>query len=108
MSKLDTYGFSDFSSFFEEAIEKAEAVQEKHTYSLVEILNDRFMNQHTKFSSLKEFIDKSGFDFSSEKGLDEVSSEALDAFVRQNSEFGSWEEMLEDASAELLCSKIFE
>jgi len=108
MSKLDTYGFSDFSSFFEEAIEKAEAVEEKRTYSLVEILNDRFMNKHTKFSSLEEFIEKSGFDFSSEESLDAISSEALDAFVRQNSEFGSWEEMLGDALSELMRSKIFE
>lgn len=108
MSKLDSSGYSDLSSFFEDAIKKAEALEEKRSYPLSEILNSPFMNQHTKFSSLEEFIEKSGFDFSSEESLDAIPSEALDAFVRQNSEFGSWEEMLGDALSELMRSKIFE
>lgn len=65
----------------------------ERSYSFKEIFNDDFMKEHTKFSSISDFLESSGLDFSSQEAFRNVDITKLDAYIAENSDFSSWEEM---------------
>jgi hypothetical protein len=66
---------------------------------LDEIISDEFISKNTILASLKEFIEKSGFDVNSISGFKYLPIEKRDSFVKSISSFGSWRELLEKALA---------
>lgn len=65
---------------------------------LDELLSDSFIAKHTQLKSVKEFIDKSGFDVKSILDFKNLPAGKLDGFVKSISSFGSWKEMLAKAA----------
>jgi hypothetical protein len=71
--------------------------------SLLELLTPAFVQQHTKFMSIDEMFAKS--ELTRESNTDEdvtviLRSEEWNKFVIENSEFSSWDEMIQVAGAE--------
>lgn len=84
----------------EESIKKLKKVQENlknvegtRNYTMKELFNDDFMSQHTKYSNISDFLEASGFDFSSQEAFRNVDESRLDKYISENSDFSSWEEM---------------
>ncbi len=73
--------------------ENLKNVEGERHYTMKEVFNDTFMSQHTKFSSISDFLNASGLDFSSQEAFQNVDVESLDKFVSENSDFSSWKEM---------------
>lgn len=67
-------------------------------FKLDEILDDKFIANNTKLKSVKEFVDKSGFDVKSILDFKNLPVDKLDGFVKSNSNFGSWKDMLAKAA----------
>ena len=67
-----------------------------------DLLTGAFMSKHTNYSSLDDFVEASGFDWSTEEAIEAIPDDELDAFVEANTKFSSWQEMLSTASAEHL------
>lgn len=65
---------------------------------LDELLTDEFLKSNTTLNSVREFLEKSGFDVSSVLDLNKLPIDKLDTFVRSISQFGSWKEMLAKAA----------
>jgi hypothetical protein len=65
--------------------------------NLEEILTDTFISNNTTLNTVKEFLEKRGFDISSVLDLKNLPIEKLDDFIKGISSFGSWKEMLEKA-----------
>lgn len=72
-----------------------EKVQGSHLLPINELFNDKFMCKYSKFKSFGEFADKSSFDFSD---IESINDAELDAFIRKNTSFSSWEEMKSTAA----------
>lgn len=65
------------------------------TVPLNELVNDKFVQKNSKFKSLDEMVEKSGYD------LEEFGeSKEVDRFISQNSRFSSWEELHSEAIGE--------
>lgn len=77
-----------------------------HSYSLKEMFPDDFLHKHTKFSSISDFFEATGFKLDSQDDLKNLDETALDKFVSENSDFDSWESMKRQAGVELLEKKI--
>lgn len=71
-------------------------------YSLEEILNEEFMQENTRFSSLQKFLDASGIQDVENK----VDSPEFTQFVNDNTPFASVDEMWETACKDFLAKKI--
>ncbi len=67
--------------------------------NLEELLSDSFLKDNTKLNSLKELVEKSGFDIKSIAGLKDIPEEKLDKYIKSISSFGSWKELLAKAAA---------
>ena len=67
----------------------------KITVPLKELVNDQFVQKNTKFRSLDEMVEKSGYEL---EDFGEV--EEIDRFISQNSRFSSWEELKSEAIGE--------
>ena len=78
-------------------IEKA---QEKAGISLPELCNDEFMKTHTKFTSFQELLNSFGA-----KEADSLENNPqFDSFISQNSEFKTFEELIQSAFAQRLAN----
>lgn len=69
--------------------------------SLPELLSDTFIQQHTNFDGLQQFVDAGGVNVE-----EDLASEAWDAFVVNHSNFSGWEDMLQFAVAEWAKQKL--
>lgn len=95
--------FKDFQKGFKKGIKDLEQTNE---ISFDVLFNPKFIQKHTKFSSIDDFLEQSGFDCSSTEAFDSIPSDALDKYVRENTSFHSWQEMLEEATNDYITGKL--
>ncbi len=67
-----------------------------------EIMTPSFMARFSNFSSFEEMVNKSGFAVNSQEDFEAIPDEQWDHFVAANTQFRTWSDMLELASAEYL------
>lgn len=70
---------------------------------LTELLTDSFIRNNSNYSSLQNMVDSFSGEIDSEKGFE---SKEWDEFVRTQSKFNSWEEMLQAAHDEWVKKKL--
>lgn len=83
-----------------------ESIEKRQSVKLGDLLNSEFMSKHTEFSSLNEMFDSSGLPCETEEEFNNIPRSKLDEFIINNTEFGSWDEMLRKAGAEHISKKI--
>ena len=71
------------------------------TVPLNEIVNNKFMQKNSKFQSLDDMVEKSGYEL---KDFGEI--EEVDRFISSNSKFSSWQELYDEAIEELAINQI--
>jgi hypothetical protein len=80
---------------------KLEALSQPRSVSLPELMPPRFMRTYTNFADIQEMFDKSALADAGEEDLkSKLESEDWNAFVRANTQFANWTEMLKAAAAE--------
>jgi hypothetical protein len=57
------------------------------------IFPDSFIRAHTKFATLNELLEKSGFECRNQADLESVDLFKLDRFICENTDFKSWQDM---------------
>ena len=70
-----------------------------HSVSLTDVLTPAFVSQHTRFADAGQLFEASGFNANSQAEFEAIPEDKLDAFIRSESSFGSWKEMLSAAGA---------
>lgn len=71
-----------------------------------ELLTGDFISRSTKFSSLEELLDASGFKIESQDDFAAIPVDDLDRFIRSNSPFDSWNALLSTAGSEWAKKKL--
>ena len=66
--------------------------------TLNQIVNDTFISKNTNFDSVEDMVEKSGFRVNDLVDFNGVQIDRIDEFVKNNSRFGSWEELLHKAA----------
>lgn len=88
-------GLQDLQRNLKNMEKKADSLNGSHSVSFNELFYDGFMQSYTDFSSIDDFVEKSGYDFSNMESIDENE---LDSFIRKNSTFDSWNSMKSKAA----------
>lgn len=66
--------------------------------SMEELINDKFLEDYSDFYSTEEFLTDYRYDIESfENLLENCTEEQLDVYVAENTEFCTWQEMIEKA-----------
>lgn len=68
---------------------------------LNELVNEKFIQRNSRFRSLDDLVEKSGYEIEDFGELKEV-----DKFISQNTKFSSWEELIGEAAGEWAMNQI--
>lgn len=63
-----------------------------------------FMQEHTKCNAIKDFLEP--FHFTTQEAFDTWCDKPDDAYVRENSDFASWNEMFRSAAVQFARKKL--
>jgi hypothetical protein len=78
----------------------ARVLGETKSASMSEIFSPEFVSTHTRFSNVDEFFKASGFDVFTQADFEAIPEQLLDSFVRTESSYESWREMVKAAGTE--------
>jgi hypothetical protein len=71
-----------------------------------ELFNDAFMKQYSSYDDLQKFFQASGFKIENAKDFQQVPEDQWEEFVKKNTSFNSWEEMLSEAGKSWIKKKL--
>ena len=92
-------GFDEFSKKVDELKESAESIQGTQL-PLGELLTPGFLAKHTRFLSVDEMFEASGFKVETADDFEKIPDEEWTNFIEQNTPFATWSDMLSAAAAE--------
>lgn len=94
----DIFGLKDFEKSLERMQKQAESLSGTHSVDLKELLTDRFMREHTRFSSFDQFLKAGGFVVNSKSDFEAIPDDVFDEYVSKSTNFRSWKDMLDTAT----------
>jgi hypothetical protein len=97
--KFEIRGSDELIHKIDDFEQAAESLQGEHSVSLESLFPDEFISAHTNFPTLEGFLTSSEFDISSQEAFEAVPDDEWDEFVKSESDFSSWQEMMEAAVA---------
>ena len=106
MLKITTTGLDKAIQRLEEISRNARALHGKHSVPVEELLDAAFLRKHTRFTSLEAMIEASGFKIETKEDFAAIPDAEWDAFIRQNSKFATWQDMLHAAAGDWAGKKL--
>ena len=79
--------------------DQVESLSGEHSVPISELLSPEFLATCTLFNSADEMFAKSGFKVESQADFEAIPDDAWDEFIRENTSFSSWKEMINAAGA---------
>lgn len=73
---------------------------------LGELLPPEFVASSSKFSSVQELFDASGFTVNTQEDLKAIPEDKWNAFIVANTSYGDWQELLSAATAKWIAKSI--
>ena len=89
--KIDTSGLDNLSK-------KLNSISGKRKVQLRDILTPSFISSYSKYSDLNSFM--SGCGINSVEDFEAFPEEQMDNFVKSNTKFSSWKDMITSATTE--------
>lgn len=103
---FETKGLDDFSNRLDQLSENAQSISGTHEYSFKEVFPDKFMIEHTIFSTIDEFLFSSPEKISNAEEFEKADESILDVFVSEQTKFKTWKEMMSAAAQILIMKKL--
>ena len=91
--EVASMGLGDFKKMAGDLASKK--LQEQ--FNVDALLSDSFIKEDTSLNSVKELVNKSGFDVKSIADFKDVPERKLDSYIKSISSFGSWKDLLTKA-----------
>ncbi len=94
---LKMTGLDDFQRKLNDMAHRAEGSSGSHRVPLPELLTPDFLRRCSRFQSVEEMFEASGFKIDAEDDFAAIPDIEWDEFIRANTSFPSWEAMLGEA-----------
>lgn len=94
---FDASGFDDVMNELNDIADKAHDLNGTKV-SLFELFDSDYMDLHANSLTIDEFLSRGNAIVESEEDLESLSSDEFNLYVSDNTDFSSWDEMLEDAT----------
>ncbi|KAE9637948.1 MULTISPECIES: hypothetical protein [Aeromonas] len=76
-----------------------EKISETTQVTLVELMPSQFISNCSRFNSLEEFFEASGFKIDSPEDFAAIPDDEWDIFIKENTTYEDWSEMQQAAAA---------
>ncbi len=103
---LKIEGFDELQNKLQDLANKAGELDGEHSIPIAELLSDDFISENTKFSTIDELFEASGFEVGTQEDFVNIPDLEWDEHIRTHSSFENWQEMLNAASQEWVVSKL--
>lgn len=74
---------------------------------LTDLMNESFISTCSKFSSIEELIDASGYKVESKEDFEAIPDDEWDDFIKNNTTYENWLEMQKSAGTEFAKAQLF-
>jgi len=92
-------GMEELKKQLDDLAQRAERLDGTHSIPVPELLTPSFLAGCSKFASVDEMFQASGFKIESAEDFEAIPKSELDAFIKNNTSFAGWQQMLEAAGA---------
>lgn len=75
----------------QEKLTKLQSIGDRVSFS--DMFPPQFISNHSRFGTIEELIDGSGFKVESKEDFEAISDTDWEEFITQNTDFESWEDM---------------
>ncbi len=99
-------GFDELKNNLNKMADRAKELEGSHQVAIPDLLTESFVKKHTKFKDAQELFDESGFKIDNTEDFKAIPDADWDNYIAGISDFDSWNEMLQAATAEYVKRKI--
>jgi hypothetical protein len=99
-------GLDELTKKLDTLAKSANDLDGTHNVSLTDVLTPSFVSKHTRFANADQLFEASGFNCDSQEAFEAVPVDELDAFIKSESSFDSWQDMLSSAGQEWALGKL--
>ena len=92
-------GLTEFQKKLADLSNRTQRLNGAQNIPITELLTSEFLSTCSHFKSAVELFETSGFTMRSQEEFDAIPDDKWNAFIRQNTSYSSWEEMLKAATA---------
>lgn len=98
---------SNFLNKIKTISKRLEEVSGENTIPFNLLFNGEFLKEYSRFSSIDELFDASGFEINNQEDFDNLNLEKWDEFISQNTKFDNWKDMFNKAASVYFTNYIF-
>ena len=106
--KFDSKGFDKLKKDLDKLQRRCRELEGENSVSFEELFSPSFLNKYTKFSSIYDMFNKSGFTVNNQDDFKKIPDDKWDKFIVENSQFSSWQDMIDKAGKEWIENTLFE
>jgi hypothetical protein len=99
-------GLKEIGRKLDDLSRRAEEIDGTNEVPINDLFSTLFISRCSKYSSAEEMFEASGYKIETQEDFDAIPDKEWDEFIKNNTEYASWEEMLQAASAEWVKKKI--
>lgn len=103
---VELHGLDNVTKELNKLEEKFRNADGEHQVPIIELLNSSFMNKYTNLDTAQDFVDGCEDVCESEFSEIDENDENFTDFIKENTNFNSWSEMLKTASKGWVVSKL--
>ncbi|PKR83615.1 hypothetical protein CWO92_18310 [Heyndrickxia camelliae] len=96
-------GFDKLQKQLKQLERNAKELEQTTSVSFAELFTDSFMKTHTSFD---EMLDKSKFTVETSEDFKAIPDDEWDIYVKSNTEFNTWQDMIDQATEEYIVRKL--
>lgn len=100
-------GLDKLIKHFEKLQKSIKRIEGEYGLTFDELFPPEFLQRNTRFSSLDEMFEKSGFIVNSRENFKKIPHDVWNKFISDNSKFDSWQDMLNAAVKEWVERQLF-
>ena len=103
---FETSGFDELAKSLSDLSDSVEKLSETDSVNFDDLFTSSFMQNHTHFSSIDEFLEAGNFPVNSQEEFESIPDEDLDKYVNSCTDFDCWQDMLDTAGSEYIESQL--
>ncbi|MFW6027153.1 MAG: hypothetical protein ACOCRX_12530 [Candidatus Woesearchaeota archaeon] len=106
MFDFEMEGFDELQKNLKKLQNKAEELDGRNNIPFDELFNNNFMRRYTNYNSIDEMIEESNFKVETEEDFKKISEDDWDEFIKKNTKFDNWQQMINKAGEEWVAKKL--
>jgi hypothetical protein len=104
--RIDIKGLKEIERKLNNLSNRAQSIDGKDQIPFDELFTNSFISRCSEYSSVEELFSASGFKIDTQEDFEVIPDKEWDEFIRKNTIYANWDEMLQAAGADWVSRKM--